>query len=251
MIDSHCHPDSEEFAGEVEAVLQRAAEAGLAGLVAIAGVEFARRHQARGGLKIWATAGIHPHEAAAAGATEWAQFEEHAGDPLTIAIGEIGLDYFYDHAPRAVQQQAFERQLVRAAERGLPVSIHCRDAFSDCFRILEGHNPPARGVFHCFTGGRAEAERILGLGWYLSFSGMLTFAKAQSLREVAAWAPEDRLLIETDAPFLAPVPHRGRRNEPAWVEATAARLAELRGWTLEHTGRVTQANFFRLFARAV
>ncbi|MGH9518305.1 MAG: TatD family hydrolase, partial [Terriglobales bacterium] len=109
---------------------------------------------------------------------------------------------------------------------------------------------PARGVFHCFTGGQTEAERIMDLGWYLSFSGMLTFAKAEGLRAVAAWAPQDRILIETDAPFLAPVPHRGRRNEPGYVTATAARLAELRGWTVEQTGRITRENFFRLFPRA-
>lgn len=249
MIDSHCHPDSEEFAGEAEALLERAAAAGIEGLVAIAGVEFARRHQGHAGLKIWSTAGIHPHEAAAAAPAIWEQLEREARDPLTIAIGEIGLDYFYDHSPRESQIPVFERQLALAAETGLPVSIHCRDAFADCLRILEAANPPARGVFHCFTGGKAEAERILALGWYLSFSGMITFAKADALREVAAWAPADRILIETDAPFLAPVPHRGRRNEPAYLPATAARLEELRAWPAGQAARRTYDNFDRLFLR--
>lgn len=232
-------------------MLERAAAAGLTGVVAIAGVEFARRHQGHAGLKLWATAGIHPHEAAAAADATWEQLEHEARDPLTLAIGEIGLDYFYDHSPHEVQIRVFERQLALAAATGLPVSIHCRDAFDDCLRILATSNPPQRGVFHCFTGRREEAERILELGWYLSFSGMLTFAKADALREVAAWAPAERVLIETDAPFLAPVPHRGRRNEPAFLPATAARLAQLRGWSLEQTAQQTRDNFLRLFTRAV
>ena len=156
---------------------------------------------------------------------------------------EMGQSY------RVAQLAAFARQLAIAEESGLPVSIHCRDAFDDCFAAIAGSNPAARGVFHCFTGGPAEAERALDLGWYLSFSGMLTFPKLEALRQVAAAAPEDRILIETDAPYLAPVPHRGKRNEPAFVAVTAARLAELRGITPESLAQATRRNFHRLFAR--
>lgn len=260
LIDSHCHPDGEEFAADAAAVLQRAAGAGLAGLVAIGGgaepaaldraLEWVRLHRPAAPLRLWATVGIHPHDAARAVEDSWPRLRALTGDPLVIAIGEIGLDYFYHHSPRATQLEVFERQLALAAECGLPASLHIRDAWDDCFRMLEAHNPAARGVFHCFTGGREEARRALDLGWCLSFSGMLTFAKADVLREVAAWAPADRLLVETDAPFLAPVPHRGRRNEPAFVASTAARLAELRGVTLEQVAELTSANFFRLFPRA-
>jgi TatD DNase family protein len=250
LIDSHCHPSDAAFADDPVAPLQRALAAGVTGLVAIAAPEFARAHPATvPGLKLWATAGVHPHDAAAATEATWSQLAADAADPIVVAIGEIGLDYHYDHSPRPVQRAVFERQLVLARDLGLPVSIHCRDAFEDCFAALAALPPPG-GVFHCFTGGEPEAARALDLGLYLSFSGMLTFPKLATLREVARAAPADRILVETDAPYLAPVPHRGHRNEPAFVRATAAALAALRGVSLEEIAASTAGNFHRLFPRA-
>jgi TatD DNase family protein len=260
LIDSHCHLDGEEFAADREAALDRAAAAGLTGLVAIGGgaepaalacgLIVARAHQGHAGLRLWATVGVHPHDAGRVTDGGWEELNRLARDPLVVAVGEIGLDYHYDHAPREVQRAVFERQLALAAEAGLPVSIHCREAFPDCLDILAARNPPARGVFHCFTGSQAEADAVLALGWYLSFSGVLTFTKAGALRAVARTAPADRILVETDAPYLAPAPHRGRRNEPAFVAATAARLAEIRGVPPEELAALTSRNFFRLFSKA-
>ncbi len=250
LVDSHCHPADTAFADDPLAPLQRALAAGVTGIVAIAAPEFARARQAAvPGLKLWATAGVHPHDAAQATEATWARLAADAADPLVLAVGEIGLDYHYDHSPRPVQRAVFERQLALARVSGLPVSIHCRNAFDDCFAALAALPPPG-GVFHCFTGGAAEAARAIELGFHLSFSGMLTFPKLASLREVARAAPADRILVETDAPYLAPVPHRGRRNEPAFVRDTAAALATLRGVTLETIAALTTANFFRLFPRA-
>ncbi len=246
-------------------MFERAAAAGVDGLVAIGGgaepgtlavgLECARTFQGHAGLKLWATVGIHPHDAARAtspaNAAIWEELGQLAADPLIIAIGEIGLDYHYHHSPKEAQRDAFERQLRLAAACGLPVSVHCREAFDDCVALIAAHNPPARGVFHCFAGSWAEAEQALALGWYLSFSGVLTFNNAHGLRATAAAAPADRILIETDAPFLAPVPYRGKRNEPAFVAATAARLAEIRNVSPEAIARLTRENFFRLFPRAI
>ncbi|MGH9477645.1 MAG: TatD family hydrolase [Terriglobales bacterium] len=245
MLDSHCHPDDAAFAGAGADLLTAAAAAGVRGLVAIAGLDFARQHQ-QGPLRVWATVGVHPHEAAAATLPTAAELD----DPLVIAIGEIGLDYHYPEPARELQMQVFEQQLQLAAAHDLPVSIHCRDAFPDCLAAIARQTPPRRGVFHCFSGSREEAEQVLALGWCLSFSGLLTFPKLQPLRDIATWVPPDRILIETDAPYLAPVPHRGKINQPAWVRDTAQTLAHLRGLTLEETAAVTTANFHRLFPRA-
>ncbi|MGH9507566.1 MAG: TatD family hydrolase [Terriglobales bacterium] len=258
MIDSHCHLDMDEFASDRAAVLARALAAGVQEVVAIGGgaapgtldcgLRVARAAPAAG-PRVWATAGIHPHEAKDATAGSLAELRALAQDPLAIAIGEIGLDYHYDHSPRERQRELFAAQLALAAELRLPVSIHCREAWDDGIRLITAARLPAAGVLHCFTGGLAEAQAVVALGFYLSFSGILTFPRSSGIREAAAWAPEDRLLAETDAPFLAPVPHRGRRNEPAHVMLTAARLAELRGWTVEQTDAITTANFRRLFAK--
>lgn len=248
MIDSHCHPDDAAFDADRAEVLGRAAET-LAGLVAIAGLDWLRTVQLPRGLKVWTTVGVHPHEAATLDDARWAKLQSDATDPRVIAIGEIGLDYHYDHAPRELQRAAFERQLALAAERRLPVSIHCREAWDDCLAICAAH-PQVHGVFHCFTGTRAQAEAALALGWHLSFSGLLTFPKLEELRAIAAWAPADRILVETDAPYLAPVPHRGKRNQPAWVMAVAERLAAVRQCGLEEIEALTSSNFFRLFANA-
>lgn len=245
MTDSHCHPDDAAFAGAGAALLDQAAAAGVTGLVAIDGLTFARAHQA-GPLRVWATVGVHPQAAATSALPTAAALD----DPLVVAIGEIGLDYHYPDPPRAVQQAVFEQQLALAAAHDLPVSIHCREAFPDCLAAIAARNPPRRGVFHCFSGSREEAEQVLALGWYLSFSGLLTFPKLEPLREVARWAPADRILIETDAPYLAPVPHRGRTNQPAWVRDTAAVLAGVRGLSLDEAATLTTANFHRLFPRS-
>ncbi|MGH9487316.1 MAG: TatD family hydrolase [Terriglobales bacterium] len=246
MIDSHSHPDDAAFSEDGASMLQRAAEQ-LEGLVAIAGRDWLDAASLPPGLKVWPTVGVHPHQAAPA--LDGNLLRAAALDPRVIAIGEIGLDYHYDHAPRARQIEVFERQLALAAELALPVSIHCRDAWDDCFAALARY-AALTGVFHCFTGGRPQAERALALGWYLSFSGMLTFPKLAPLRDIAAWAPADRLLVETDAPYLAPVPHRGRRNEPAWVWDTARQLAQCRNLTPPEIELLTRENFFRLFPRA-
>lgn len=260
-IDSHCHPDDERFAGDRLGLLQRAAAAGVTGLVAIGGgaapgtLDVGLRVAAGRGddpalPRVWATAGVHPHQAAEAVGESWIELRRLTADARIIAVGEIGLDYYYDHSPRERQRDVLRRQLAIAAEAGLPVSIHCRDAWDDCLAELEAAPPPAGLVFHCFTGDAAAAERILAQGWYLSFSGILTFPRSAALREIAARAPADRILVETDAPWLAPASRRGRRNEPAWVVETAAVLAAARGWTPEQAARQTCENFFRLFPRA-
>jgi len=243
LLDSHCHP-------EERAELERAREAGVSGLVAIAALDFAYAHQDIPDLRVWTTIGVHPHDASSATEATWEAMRREAADPLVIAVGEIGLDYHYDHSPRPVQIEVFERQLALAAGLGLPVSIHCRDAWSDCFNLLARHST-VRGVFHCFTGGSLEAERALALGWLLSFSGMITFPKLSALRAVAAAAPSDRILIETDSPYLAPVPFRGQRNEPAHVREVAASLAAARGLAPSDLAALAASNFFRLFPRAV
>lgn len=245
MIDSHCHPDDAAFASDRGAMLERAATA-LEGLVAIAGLDWLRGASLPPGLKVWGTIGIHPHEAGPE--PDWSGLEASLADPRVIAMGEIGLDYHYDHALRPRQTEVFERQLALAAAHALPVSIHCREAWDDCFAALGRSNPG--GVFHCFSGSQSEARRALDLGWTLSFSGMLTFPRLHALRAVAAWAPADRILVETDAPYLAPVPHRGRRNEPAWVAETARVLAACRNLGLDAIEQLTRENFFRLFPRA-
>lgn len=259
LIDSHCHPDMEEFDPDRKDLLARAREAGVTGLVAIGGgaapgtlavgLRTARSLDPEGGT-VWATVGIHPHEAQNASEESFAEMKRLAADQRVIAIGEIGLDYYYDHSPRELQRAVFQRQMALAAECDLPISIHCRDAWDECLEQIAAFEPRPRGVFHCFTGTREQADRALEIGFYLSFSGMLTFRKAEALRQVAAAVPADRILVETDAPYLAPMPHRGKRNEPAWVARVAEELARLRGWSWEQAARQTTANFGRLFPRA-
>ncbi|MGH9477099.1 MAG: TatD family hydrolase [Terriglobales bacterium] len=246
MIDSHCHPDDAAFAQDRAAMLARAAEH-LEGLVAIAGLDWLRTAALPSGLKVWTTVGVHPH--ADAPEPDWPALQAAARAPGVIAIGEIGLDYHDLHAPQARQRALFERQLALAAELDLPVSIHCREAWDDCFASLAGQ-PRVSAVLHCFTGAQPDAERALARGCYLSFSGMLTFPKLAALRAVAAWAPAERILVETDAPYLAPVPHRGKRNEPAWVWETARALAACRKLSVEQVEQLTRENFHRLFTRA-
>lgn len=251
LIDSHCHLDSEPFAEDREAVIERALAAGVTHMVAIgtgdgppdleAGVRLADRYEC-----FSATIGIHPHDAAKATPETFARLRELAAHPKVIAIGEIGLDYHYDFSPREVQRRVFLDQLNLARETNKPIVIHTREAWSDTLALLREHWRGA-GIMHCFSGGAAEAEEALALGFYLSFGGIVTFPKAAAVQQAARTAPADRILVETDAPYLAPVPKRGKRNEPAFLVETARRLAELRGATFEEIAAATSANFRRLF----
>lgn len=257
MIDSHCHLADAAFAGDLVQVVRRARAAGVSEALCILAVgepaELAAAGRVREswpGLRF--AAGVHPHEARrfeAPGANLPTLVREAlAGTPGACAIGEIGLDYHYDLSPRDVQRRVFRSQVGLAREMGLPIVIHTREADQDTVAIVrEEGRGEVRGVFHCFSGTAALAAEALDLGFLVSFSGILTFPKADALREIAARIPADRLLVETDCPYLAPVPMRGQRNEPAWVVRTAERLAELRGVPPAELERVVATNFARLF----
>ena len=250
LVDSHCHLDDKQFDPDRNEVIERALEAGVERMMAIgtgsgppdleAALRLARQH----GF-IYATVGVHPHDASKATPETFAAMEALAAESKVLAIGEIGLDYHYDFSPRGVQRNVFIEQLKLAGRAGKPIVIHTREAWDDTLLVLREHWSGS-GIIHCFSGGSAEARQALDLGFYLSFGGVLTFPKADALREAARLAPEDRLLIETDAPYLAPVPQRGKRNEPAFMVETARRLAEVRGAAPEHIAEVTTANFERL-----
>ncbi len=252
LVDSHCHLDDEKFAADREATVARAREAGVERMMAIgtgngppdleAGLRLAREHEF-----IYATIGVHPHDAAKATPETFGRLAELVREPKVLAIGEIGLDYHYDFSPRDVQRRVFRQQLELAAHTRKPIVIHTREAWDDTLALIREHGLPFGGIMHCFTGGTAEADQALELGFHLSFGGILTFPKADDVRQAAARTPEDRLLIETDSPYLAPVPHRGKRNEPAFLAETALRLAELRGAAPADIARATTRNFDRLF----
>jgi TatD DNase family protein len=250
LVDTHCHLDGEEFAADLDAVVARAHAAGVEALVAIGSGDGPPDLEA--GLRVaarvpgaWATVGVHPHAAARADDEILARLAELAHQPKVLAIGEIGLDYHYDFSPRDVQRQVFTRQLLLAREAALPVVIHTREAWEDTLELLAASGVE-RGVFHCFSGGPREARQALDLGFHVSFAGMVTFPKATAIHEAARVVPDERLLIETDSPYLAPVPHRGKRNEPAFLVHTARRMAELRGTTLEAIAELTAGNWQRL-----
>jgi len=250
LIDSHAHLDYEELEQDMPGVLQRAREAGVAGIVTI-GTDLASSRRARqlahAHPRLAATAGIHPHEASKARPEDWPALEQLCADPRVVAVGEVGLDYYYDFSPPDVQRETFRRQLGLCAAVGLPLVIHVRDAYDDAFGLVEQEGLPCGGVLHCFSGGPRECERALALGLYVSLAGIVTFPKATQLQQAATLVPADRLLVETDAPYLAPVPRRGKRNEPAFVVHTARRVAELRGVDLDQLARQTRANTVRLF----
>jgi TatD DNase family protein len=257
VIDSHCHLAGEEFASDLRAVVERARSAGVRrALVIVAADDEPEAQRAETVVREWPEAlvstGVHPHAAGAYAddASRAAQLvdERLSGHLPFRALGEIGLDYHYDFAPRDVQQEVFRLQIRLARQRRLPIVIHTREAEEDTFRILrEEAAGEVGGVFHCFTGDRPMARRALDAGFHLSLAGIVTFPRAAELHEVAKMAPLERLLIETDSPFLAPVPHRGTRNEPARVVTVAAAIAALRQTTLEVIGKATQENFLRLF----
>jgi TatD DNase family protein len=257
VIDSHCHIAGQEFVGDLAAVIQRAVVAGLSGaLVIIAAedeTECARTHDV---AALWPGVrfafGVHPHAASTGGGErgQAARIVEDRlrGETRARAVGEIGLDYHYELSPRDVQQRVFREQIGLARRLGLPVVIHTREATEDTFRILEEESGgEVGGVFHCFTGDRAMARQAIDAGFHISLSGIVTFPRAAELHEVAKMVPLDRLLIETDSPFLAPVPHRGSRNEPAYVLRVADAVARLRETTAEAVGQAVQENFDRLF----
>jgi TatD DNase family protein len=228
LFDSHCHLTDAAFRDDREAVLYRAREAGVTRVVTIASdVADARAALAMAvdhdGL--WCTAGVHPHQAGAAGPDALERIRELAAAPDVVAIGETGLDYHYDHSPRATQRALFRGHLELGAELGLPVVVHSRDADEDVAAALREAPPRALGVLHCFSGGAKAFETAMDRGWYVSFSGIATF-KSFGVTDLLREVPADRLLVETDAPYLAPVPHRGRRNEPSWVRHVAAAVAD-------------------------
>jgi len=244
LVDAHCHLRGGE--DEIEATLERARRAGVGGFVAVAAelsdaepvLAVARRHG-----DMVASLGVHPHEAKTWGPTSEAELEGLLADPKVRFVGETGLDWHYDLSPRDIQAAVFRAQIRLARRLGKPLMIHTRAAGQETLRILKEEGAPAvPGVIHCFSEDRAFAEAALGMGFYLSFSGIITFKNAGELAAIAAWAPEDRILVETDSPYLAPVPHRGRTNEPAYVVPVAQCLASLRGLSFERLVEVTTQN---------
>ena len=253
LVDSHCHLDRSEYGADREQVISRAKAAGLQRAVLIGlwrapgdfGDALALRDSDPGFFA--ATIGIHPHESADAPEGDFEYVERLASDPRIVGIGETGLDYHYDHSPRDVQQVAFRRHIGWSRSSQKPVVVHVREAHDDCARILREETAAPGGIIHCFTGGPQEARTYLELGFFISFSGVVTFKNAAPVREAARQVPLDRILIETDSPFLAPVPHRGKRNEPGYVGAVAETLAVLRGEASEAVAEATAANALRAF----
>jgi TatD DNase family protein len=254
LVDSHCHLDFPELRGELDAVLARAGAAGVGLMVTISTrvrrfdevLAIAETHD-----EVFCSVGTHPHNAAEEPDVTAAELVKLARHRKVVAIGEAGLDYHYDNSPRADQERGFRTHIAAARETGLPLVIHAREADADIARILEEES--AKGSFpfvlHCFTSGPELARRGLALGGYVSFSGVVTFKNAQALRDIAREAPLDRILVETDAPFLAPEPMRGKTNEPAFVVHTASRLAAVKGLSEAELARATNDNFFRLFSK--
>ena len=250
LIDTHCHLDYEPLAGSREAVLARAETAGVRAMVSIgttvatsrANVELAHRYP-----QVFAAVGAHPHEADSVTDDDLKAIEELTADPRVVAVGEIGLDYYYKNSSVDGQRRVFEAFLGIALRRTLPIAIHCRDAYDPLLEILRRTASSWRGVIHCASGTPAFIEGALAFGFHVSFSGTVTFPNAKSTRELVPLVSDDRLLIETDAPFLAPQPVRGQPNEPAHLAHTAARLAELRGMSVEALGALTSCNARELF----
>ncbi len=250
LIDSHAHLDGEKFAADRNDVLERARAAGVVAILTI-GVDLASSERAvalaLAHEALYATVGVHPHDAARFDDADWPRLCALFAHAKVRGVGETGLDYFYDFSPRARQQALFRRQLELAGEVGRPVVIHIRDAYDDAFALIAEVGLPSGGVVHCFTGGPAECERALALGLHVSIPGIVTFKNGDALRAAVPLIPDDRLLVETDAPYLAPLPHRGRRNEPAYVVETARKVAEVRGQTLGDVATATRLNTCRLF----
>jgi len=252
LIDSHAHLDDARFEADRDAVLQRAWDAGIRKILTIGngsgpddmgcGIPIAEQHN-----WVFTSVGIHPHDASRVEERHFELIERLAGHGKVIAVGEAGLDYHYDNSPRELQRQAFRAQAALARKLNLPLIVHTREADSDTEEILRQEEPPC-GVLHCFTSGENLADFALSIGFFVSFSGIVTFPNARSLSEIARRIPADRILVETDCPYLAPVPHRGKRNEPMFVSDTAGFLARLRETSTEEFEKQTSGNFDRLFA---
>lgn len=254
LIDSHCHLDFEALSADLDGVMARAAAAGVSGMVTIS--TRVENFSTYTGLaerfdNVWCSVGTHPHNAHEELHIQTEDLVRLSAHPRCVAIGEAGLDYFYDNAPREAQATGLRRHIAAARITGLPLVIHSRKADEDMAAILEEQS--GQGAFpfllHCFTAGMDLAQRALALGGYISFSGIITFRNAEEIREVARLVPADRYLVETDAPYLAPIPHRGESNEPSFVRHTAEKLAEVRGIALDQLAAETTGNFARLFAK--
>ena len=254
LVDSHCHLEFPDFAPEIDAVVERARAAGVGVCLSI-GTKlqtFARVREVAGRFdNVWCSVGIHPHEAEKEPIDSAEPLIALTHDPKVAGIGETGLDYFYEHSPREAQIRNFRAHIEAARQTKLPLIVHTRDAEDDTIAILRDEMAagPFTGVLHCFTGSKRLADAALELGFFLSASGIVTFKKSDELRTVFKDVPLDRLLVETDSPYLAPLPHRGKRNEPAFVAHTAAALAVLKGVALDDLSETTTQNFFRLFAK--
>ena len=267
LIDSHAHLDSQRYDEDRDALLARAWQAGVGALLSIGigdgpdtmhrALELSRTYAGKPETpRILASAGVHPHEAQLANEAALAKLDHLLQQPEVIACGEVGLDYFYDHSPRETQKTVFRRQMEVAAAHKKPIIIHCRpsdnstNAWDDTLEMIETEWAPKGlgGILHCFTGEWDHAKRAMDCGFLISFAGNITFPKAQLIRDVAILVPLDRMLIETDAPFLAPVPNRGKRNEPAWVANVAEKLAEIRNLSVDEIASRTTENFHRFFS---
>lgn len=250
LVDSHCHLNFPEFKDDLGTVIKRADEQGVKTLLTInTKLSEAKDIQKIADLypNVFCTVGAHPHDAAEH--TYEGVYEDLiklAQHPKVVGVGETGLDYYYENSPRDEQIESFKTHIRASIELDLPLVIHTRDADEDTLETIKAF-PKAKGVFHCFSGSKDLAKAALDLGFYISFSGIITFKKAEDLREVASFVPMDRVLVETDSPFLAPIPHRGERNEPSYTRITAMKLSEIKGISLEEVAHQTTKNFFRLF----
>jgi TatD DNase family protein len=269
FIDSHAHLEGSRYDTDRDEVLARAKQNGIEAYLAIGngegpdtadcGIKLAEKYDGKQEYPgIWASVGIHPHEANLATAAADSQMLQWARHPKVIAWGEIGLDYFYDHSPREIQKTVFLQQMELARTSKLPIIIHCRpsgnseNAWDDCLMLIAEHwsSSGLGGILHCFTGSVEHARRALDMGFMISFAGNITFPKAQPIRDAAQVLPLDRMLIETDSPYLAPIPHRGQRNEPAFVTEVARQIGKLRGLSAEEIGSRTTGNFYNFFSLA-
>lgn len=253
LIDSHAHIQAKEYAGQTEAVIARAREAGVEQIIVVGGAgEMSRNTEAvalaESYANLYATIGMHPHDAKQVHEQELVQLKKLSAHPKVIAVGETGLDYYYNHSPREVQRQVFAQFISLADETGLPLVVHERDAAHEAADLLRGEaKGRVPGVIHCFTGDYDAARNYLDLGFYLSFTGIITFKNAEPLREVVRKVPLDRILVETDSPYLTPAPYRGKRNEPAHVRLVAETIARIKGISLEEAANTTTRNVRELF----
>lgn len=254
LIDSHAHIQGKEYAGEVAAVIERARQAGVEKIIAVGGAGDMTSNTEAVALAesfpdIYATVGMHPHDAKDVGPEDLAELKELSAHPKVVAVGETGLDYYYSHSPHEVQRRVFAQFIHMARETELPIVVHERDAAKDAAELLRAEGEAnLRGVIHCFTGDYQAACKYLDLGFYISFTGIITFKNADRLRAVVRQVPLDRMMVETDSPYLTPVPHRGKRNEPAHVRWVAETIAQVKGVDLETVARVTSENVRDLFA---